>query len=156
MAKYLKRSATYDANAPLNETDPMISDLENGEGGGGTLQDAITAGSTLTEDVVINNPSNNTTIKSEVNSVFLSAGDSEFVNDAAEVSVSLSTIGLYVQNTGAADSTQVSITPTTATINFGSGAKNIALETEASGSFETVDGKIVTVVNGIITAITPV
>jgi hypothetical protein len=55
MAKYLKRSATYDANAPLNADDPLLSDLENEEGGGGAvtdityaaLQTAI-AGETLT------------------------------------------------------------------------------------------------------------
>jgi hypothetical protein len=156
MAKYLKRSATYDANAPLNETDPLISDLENGEGGGGTLQDALTAGSTLTAETTINNPDYNTTIKAQTQRVNLVSGDSEYVNEVAELSVGWGSTNLYIQDVGGANYVQMEFTPTTATLAFNTDTKNIARETEASGSFETVDGKIVTVVNGIITAITPV
>jgi hypothetical protein len=29
MARYLKRGATYEATAPLNSDDPLLSDLEN-------------------------------------------------------------------------------------------------------------------------------
>jgi hypothetical protein len=32
MARYLKRGATYEATAPLNSDDPLLSDLENGGG----------------------------------------------------------------------------------------------------------------------------
>lgn len=43
MARYLKKGATYDANAPLNADDPLISDLENEEGGGGLSYSVYTA-----------------------------------------------------------------------------------------------------------------
>jgi hypothetical protein len=126
------------------------------EAGGGDLQDAITAGSTLTEEVVINNPDYNTTIKAQTQRVNLVSGDSEFVNETAELSVGWGSTSLYIQDVGGANYVQMEFTPTTATLAFNTDTKNIARETEVSGSFETVDGKIVTVVNGIITAITPV
>jgi hypothetical protein len=36
MARYLKRGSTYEAGAPINAEDPLISDLENAESGSTT------------------------------------------------------------------------------------------------------------------------
>jgi hypothetical protein len=42
MARYLKRGATYEATAPLNSDDPLLSDLEN-DGSGATPSTIILA-----------------------------------------------------------------------------------------------------------------
>lgn len=61
----------------------------------------------------------------------------------------------YVSFVNGADQCTLRVTATNATLDrAGAGAKALATESLANGTFTTVDAKTVTVVNGIITAIT--
>jgi hypothetical protein len=167
MAKYLKRSATYDANAPLNADDPRIVDLENGEGVAVSLQQVLNTDSTITENVTIDNPGNEIVIESvdgadsstltvtpyaidaQAGTVFIQSGSG---TDFSKVTTNINFCELYSEDSGG-EYTEMKVTAAGITIQKEDGPRVIAYENAISGSFETVDGKIVTVVNGIITAI---
>lgn len=145
----------------------LVSDLVDLINQNNTLQAVTDNGNSTDNILIINDGAGNVTSVKQgaIDIVYdngltaiacnVTPGEINFATDLSQAAGSLSSSGVKLTNTSGR---RVNINPGTAitadrSYTFPNASGVIALQSAASGSFTSVDGKTITVVNGIITSI---